>query len=176
MSEYQNPMLIPHIRKVIVNICTGRSGEPLDKASNILKELTEQQPCLRRAKRTLRAFGIRKDEPIASMVTLRGPKAEDFLRRAFSAVSGKIPEKSFDKLGNFAFGIKEHIDIPGTRYNPQLGIFGMNIDINIERPGYRVARRRRRKSKIGLRQKLTKEEAIQYMKERFGIEVVSSLE
>lgn len=169
-------MLTPKIRKVVVNICTGRSGEPLDKASNILKELTDQQPCLRRAKRTLRAFGIRKDEPIASLVTLRGSRGEDFLRRAFSAVSGKIPEKSFDTLGNFAFGIKEHIDIPGTRYNPQLGIFGMNIDVNIERPGYRVARRRRRKSKIGVRQKLTKEEAIKYVEGRFGVEVVSALE
>jgi len=176
MAKNENPMLMPSVGKVVVNICTGRSGEPLEKAGNILKELTAREPCLRRAKRTLRAFGIRKGEPIASLVTLRGQNAEEFLRRAFSAVAARISEKSFDKYGNFAFGIKEHIDIPGTRYNPQLGIFGMNIDVSMERPGYRVARRRRRKSRIGLRHRLTREEAIEFVKERFGIEVVSAVE
>ena len=176
MERRENPMLEPRIGKVVVNICTGRSGEVLEKARTVLRELTGQEPCIRRAKRTIRAFGIRKGEPIACMVTLRGERAEEFLRRALSSVRGRIPERSFDENGNFAFGIKEHIDIPGTRYDPKIGIFGMNVVINIERPGYRVARRRRCKSKVGRSHRVKREEAIEFIKERFGAEVVREVE
>jgi len=176
MESLSNPMLEPRIGKVVVNIATGKPGEILDKAGNVIREITGSEPCMRRAKRTLRAFGIRKGDPIAYMVTLRGEKAEEFLRKALSAVGGRIRESSFEEKGNFAFGIKEHIDIPGTTYNPQLGIFGMNVDIRIERPGYRVAQRRRCKSKVGLSHRVGKEEAIEFIRERFGAEVVKEVE
>jgi large subunit ribosomal protein L5 len=176
METPMNPMLEPRIGKVVVNICTGKSGEILEKAGNVLRELTGGEPCMRRAKRTLRAFGIRKGEPITYMVTLRGEKAEEFLRKALAAVEGRIRESSFEENGNFAFGIKEHIDIPGTIYNPQLGIFGMNVDIGIDRPGYRVARRRRRKSKVGPSHRVRREEAIEFIRKRFGAEVVKEVE
>lgn len=176
LETEDNSMRAPRVAKVVVNITTGRSGEVLEKASTILKDLTSQQPCQRRAKRTLRAFGIRKGEPIAVLVTLRGGKADEFLRRALSAVSGRIRERSFDDHGNVAFGIREHIDIPGTRYDPVLGIFGMNVDINIERPGYRVSRRRKRSSQVGGSHMLTKGEAIDFVRGKFGAEVVSGVE
>ena len=176
METPKNPMLEPRIGKVVVNICTGKSGEILEKAGNVLRELTGIEPCMRRAKRTLRAFGIRKGEPITYMVTLRGEKAEEFLRKALSAVGGRVSESSFEENGNFAFGIKEHIDIPGTTYNPQLGIFGMNVNIGMERQGYRIARRRRRKSKVGLSHRVGREEAIEFIRERFGAEVVKEVE
>ena len=176
METPENPMSELRIGKVVVNICTGQSGEILEKAGNVLRELTGSEPCMRRAKRTLRAFGIRKGEPITYMVTLRGEKAEEFLRKALSAVGGRVSESSFEENGNFAFGIKEHIDIPGTTYNPQLGIFGMNVNIGMERQGYRIARRRRRKSKVGLSHRVGREEAIEFIRERFGAEVVKEVE
>jgi len=125
MTEYEskwskNPMLKPKIEKVTVNISTGRSGEPLDKASKVLEELTGQRPCKREAKKTIRDFGIRKGEPIACVVTLRGERAESFLKKSLAAVDNKIKANSFDEAGNFCFGIKEHIDIPGTKYVPSL--------------------------------------------------------
>jgi len=61
----EHPMLKPKIDKVVVNICVGKSGEPLEKATKVLKELTGQNPCKRNAKQTIREFGIRKGEPIA---------------------------------------------------------------------------------------------------------------
>lgn len=176
MKSPENPMLEPRIGKVVVNISTGRSGEILEKARSIIKELTGQEPCTRRAKRTIRTFGIRKGEPIACMVTLRRERAEEFLERALSAIGRRILERSFDEKGNFAFGIKEHIDIPGTRYNPQLGIFGMDVVVNIERPGYRVSRRRRCRSKVGKSHRVGSGEAIEFIRERFGAEVVREFE
>ncbi|KYH38719.1 MAG: 50S ribosomal protein L5 [Candidatus Bathyarchaeota archaeon B23] len=167
----RNLMLEPRIGKVVVNICVGRSGEPLEKAVRILEELTGQRPSIRRAKRTIRAFGIRRKEPIACMVTLRGERAESFLRRALEAVGNRIPLRSFDENGNFAFGIREHIDLPGVEYDPEVGIIGMDVIVNIERPGYRVARRRKAKAKIGRGHRVTREEAAEFIRRRFGVEV-----
>ncbi|RLI06761.1 50S ribosomal protein L5, partial [Candidatus Bathyarchaeota archaeon] len=61
--------------------------------------------------------------------------------------------------------------IPGVKYDPELGIVGMDVIVNIERPGYRVARRRRAKSKIGRRHRVSREEAVEFIRSRFGVEV-----
>ena len=167
----KSPAREPRIGKVVVNITTGQSGEPLNRAMTILKQLTGQTPCMRRAKRTIRTFGISRNEPIACMVTLRRQRAEDFLKRALDTVGNRISPRSFDRNGNFAFGIKEHIDIPGTKYDPNLGIVGMDVMASVERPGYRVARRKRARSKIGRGHRITREEAIEFIRSRFGTEV-----
>lgn len=165
------PMREIMIGKVVVNIATGRSGEPLDRAMKILSQLTGQRPCMRRAKRTNRTFGISRNEPIACMVTLRGDKAEEFLKMALTAVGNRISPRSFDRTGNFAFGIREHIDISGTRYDPNLGIVGMDVMSTVERPGYRISRRKRGRTKIGHNHRVTKEEAVEFIRNRFGTEV-----
>jgi len=170
-KRYDNPMLKPRIEKVVINSCVGRSGEPLEKAMKILEELTGQKPCIRKAKKTIRDFGIRRKEPIACSVTLRGEKARSFLIRALQAVDNRISKASFDKYGNFSFGIKEHIDIPGTKYSPDLGIIGMDISVVMERPGYRVKRRRRAKSKVGSEHLLSPDEVISFIREEFNVEI-----
>jgi len=159
------------IGKVVVNITVGASGEPLNRAMMILESLTDQKPVMRRAKQTIRTWGIRRNEPISCMVTLRREKAEALLKKTFPAVSNRINPRSFDRQGNFAFGIREHIDIPGQRYDPNLGIVGMDIMATVERPGYRVARKRRAKSKISHSHRVTREESIEFIKQSFGVEV-----
>jgi len=159
------------IGKVVVNITQGQSGEPLDRAMTILESLTGQRPSTRRAKQTIRTWGIRRNEPIACMVTMRGEKAEDFLRKVFPAVGNRINPRSFDRNGNFAFGIREHIDIPGQRYDPSLGIVGMDVMATVERPGYRVSRRRRARSRVGQSHRVIREESIEFIKQSFGVEV-----
>ena len=167
----ENPMLKPRIEKVTVNISVGKSGEPLEKAATVLKGLTDQQPCKRKAKKTIRDFGIRKGEPIACLVTLRKEKAKDFLKKAFRAVDNKLSKDSFDRYGDFSFGIKEHIEIHGTKYVPELGIYGMDVSVALGRPGYRVKRRHRAKSKIGSDHLLTAEEAMLFIKDEFEVEI-----
>ncbi|MGD2200429.1 MAG: 50S ribosomal protein L5 [Candidatus Bathyarchaeota archaeon] len=159
------------IGKVVVNISTGESGEPLSRAMTILENMTDQKPAIRRAKQTVRAFGIRRNEPVACMVTLRGAKAEEFLRMTLPAVGNRINPRSFDRNGNFGFGISEHIDIPGQRYDPDLGIVGMDVMATVERAGYRVARRRRARGKVGRSHRVTRDESIEFIKQRFGVEV-----
>jgi len=166
-----NPMRALRIGKVVVNIGVGASGDPLDHAQTIMEQLTGQRPCQRFAKQTIRGFNIRKKEPIACMVTLRREKAEEFLSRAFVAVGKKIKSKSFDKMGNFAFGIREHIDIPGTRYDPTLGITGMDVMVTLERAGYHIDEKKRTRANIGKYHKVTPEESMNFIKTKFGVEV-----
>ncbi len=165
------PMRKPHISKVVVDMCTG-GGEQLNRAETILEMLTGQKPVRSRAKQTVRDFGIRRKEPIAVRVTLRHEKAIDFLKRALEAKENVLLLKNWDEDGNFAFGIAEHIDIPGVKYDPQLGIQGMNITVCVERPGYRVKRRRKQRTKVPYRHRLTPEESMIFIRKEFGIEIL----
>ena len=164
-----NPMLKPRIAKVTVNIGVGESGERLQKAAKLLEMLTGQKPSIRRAKRTIRDFGIRRGEPIAVMVTLRRERAIEFLRKALHAVGNKLKASQFDEFGNVAFGIREHITLPGVKYDPEIGVFGMDVVVTVERPGYRVARRRRARSRIPRRHRVTREESMVLLHELFGV-------
>jgi len=170
-KELLNPMLKPRIEKVTVNMSVGKSGEPLEKAAKVLEQLTGQKPCKRKAKKTIRDFGIRKGESIACLVTLRDEKAKEFLKRALQAVENKLSKERFDRYGNFSFGIKEHIDIPGTKYIPELGIHGMDVSVALSRLGQRVKYRHRETSRVGIKHRLSPEEAIAFVQDEFGIEV-----
>ncbi len=167
-----NKMLEPRIAKVVVNIGVGSSGERLEKAAKLLEQLTGQKPSLRRAKRTIREFGVRRGEPIAVMVTLRGSRAYEFLNRVLTAVGGRIKYSSFDDYGNVSLGIKEHIVLPGMKYDPDIGIFGMDVTVKLERPGYRVMRRRRCRSRIPRRHRVSRDEAVAFFITRLGVKVV----
>jgi len=168
----KNPMLMPRVHSVTLHICPGRSGEILQKAASILEELTGQKPVFHKAKRTIRNFGIRKGEPIAVSVTVRGKKALEILDRVVEAVGRRIKAKSFDEFGNFSFGIKEHIDIPGVKYKAEIGVFGMDVNVSLERSGYRVKRRRIKRSHIPRKHLLSREEAIIFAKNFLNLEVV----
>jgi large subunit ribosomal protein L5 len=167
-----NVMRRPKVEKVVINMGIGESGEILEKAERLLKELTDQSPVRTKAKRTNREFGIRKGEPIGVKVTLRKGKAQTFLGRAFEAMEKTLQERNFDDKGNFAFGIKEHIDLPGVKYDPKVGILGMDVAVTLERCGYRIKRRKREKRPIHHRDYIPKEEAISFVKETYGVSVV----
>ena len=168
----EQPMLKPRIEKVVVNLNIGKSGEPLEKASKVLKELTNQTPVKKQAKKTIRDFGIRKGESIACVVTLRNQAAIDFLKKVLPVIDNQISRSSFDKRGNFAFGVKEHIEIAGVKYEPDVGIFGMDVCVSVNRPGYRVRTRRKQKTHIGSKHLLTPEESFIFVRQSLGVEIV----
>ncbi|MEB3773721.1 MAG: 50S ribosomal protein L5 [Desulfurococcales archaeon] len=166
----RNPMRKPRIAKVTVNISIGYSGDRLQKAAKVLEELTGQKPVFRKAKRTIRAFGVRKGENIAVMVTLRRERALEFLKKALEAVGYTLKASSIDEHGNIAFGIEEHILIPGVKYDPEVGTLGMDVILTIERPGHRIVRRKRqRKNHIPRRHRVTKEETMVLLNQLFGV-------
>jgi large subunit ribosomal protein L5 len=171
-SWEEHPMRIPRIEKVVINLNVGKSGEPLEKANGVLAEITGQKPVKRKAKKTIRDFGIREGESIAVVVTLRKKKAIDFLKKILPVVENKVSKRAFDERGNFAFGLKEHIEIPGVKYDPEVGIFGMDVCVTVNRPGQRIKIRRKQNRSIGPKHLLTPEESIAFIKQILGVEIV----
>jgi len=155
------------IAKLVVNCCVGESGDRLTRASRVLKELTDQDPVFSEARLTVRTFGIRRNEKIACHVTVRGKKAEEILDKGLQVKEYELKDSNFSALGNFGFGIDEHIDL-GLKYDPAIGIYGMDFYIVLARPGFRVAKKKRGYGKIGNKHIINKEAAQAWFKTKFG--------
>jgi len=167
-----NPMRQVVLDKVVLNIGVGEGGEKLEKAEKVLNQITGMKPKRTLAKKTIREWKIHKKDPIGCIVTVRGQKGMELLGRLLKAVDNRLKESSFDPYGNFSFGIKEHIDIPGIKYDPEIGIFGMDVCVSLARRGYRIARRRRARRKIPMSHRVTKEEAMEWVKTNFGVQIL----
>jgi large subunit ribosomal protein L5 len=167
----ENPMRALKVGKVVVNIGLGKSGEAIERGKKVLEQITEHKPAQRKAKRSIRDFNIHVGEPIGVIVTVRGQATKALLEKLLTARDRKLAESCFDPRGSVSFGIKEHIEIPGVRYDPAIGILGMNVSVLLERAGYRVARRNRRTSAVGRRHVVSKAEAIEYFTKNFGVTV-----
>jgi len=166
-----NPMEQVKISKVTLNIGVGEGGERLARAEKLLEIMTGQKPVKTISKVTNPEFGIRKKQPIGCKVTLRGEKAEEIIKKFLDGIGNKLKTSQFDDQGNVSMGIEEHIDIPGMKYDPDIGIFGMDLSITFEKPGYRISRRRIQKRKVPRKHRVTREEAIKFMKEKFNVKI-----
>jgi len=167
-----NPMQGLCVDKVVVHMGVGEAGDKLVKAENIVKEITGQSTIRAFAKMTQPAFGVRKGQPLGCRVTLRGARAEEFVRTALGIVENTLAASQFDATGNFSFGIEEHTDFPTQSYDPMIGIYGMDVNVVLERKGIRIARRSIQKRKLPTKQRVTKVDATAYMAEAFNVEVI----
>ena len=166
--ENQNRMKQIKVGKITLNIGVGEPGNNLDKAVKLLQRITDANPVKTKTMRRIPTFGIRPGLEIGTKVTLRKKKAEQVLAQLLKAVDNNIPERKFDKFGNVSFGIKEYIDIPGIEYDPDMQIIGLEVAVTLTRAGYRI-KDRLQKSKIGSSHLITKQEAIDFMKEKFNV-------
>ena len=171
-QKLENQMKKISVAKVVLNMGVGKSGDPIERAKRALEHITGQKPNPRNAKATQRDWGVHKGEPIGVAVTLRRQPAIDLIKRLFTAKGNQIKGSSFDDFGNLSFGIKEHIDIPGVKYDPQVGILGLNISISLSRPGFNIRFRSKHKASVGRHHRITSEEAKEFLTKEFGIEVV----
>lgn len=167
-----NPMREVRVGKVTINMGLGVGGKKLSNAEAILEEISNQKPVRTYAKRTNKDFGITKGSPIGCKVTVRGKKATSILEKFFKAIGEEISEDSFDGNGNFAFGIKEHIEIPGLEYDPEIGIYGMDVCVSLIRPGFRVKNRRRESHSIPKPHQINSGEAISFLEKNFDVKVI----
>lgn len=171
MAE-QNTMKQIRLEKIVLNMGVGKSGEAIEIAKRALDQITGKKSCARDAKATQRDWGVRKGEPIGVAVTIRGDDAKTLLKRLFEAVGNRIKGRSFDDFGNVSFGIKEHIDIPGIKYDPQIGILGLEAAVTLTRPGFSIRVRSRHKASVGKHHRISREEAIEFLTREFGVAVV----
>ncbi|KYK33738.1 MAG: 50S ribosomal protein L5 [Thermoplasmatales archaeon SG8-52-3] len=163
----------PKIEKVTINIGVGEAGERLKKAETVLQNITGHKPIETLSKTTNKDWGIREQMPIGCKVTLRGKDAHEFLKEALNTRENKMADYSFDDQGNLSFGIPDHTLFKSQKYDPNIGIFGMDISITMEKPGYRIKRRRIARRKIPHRYMVQKDETIKFFSEKFNVEVIS---
>ena len=158
------------IEKVVVNMGVGSEPEKMKKSEQVIKLITSKKPVKRSSIKRIPDWDLRPGVPIGLKVTLRGAEAAAFLKNAFLAKDNKLNIKSFDKEGNFGFGIKEHIDLQRIKYDPKLGIMGFDVLVTLKKKGFRVKMRKLKNEKIGHKQRVNKEEAQEFVRS-MGVEV-----
>ena len=171
-----NPMKEIRIEKITLNIGVGEAGDKLNKALRLLEKITNAKPVQTITMKRIPAWGVRPKLPIGVKLTLRGKKAEEFLIRLFKAVDNKISSKKIDLSGNLSFGIKEYLDIPGVEYDPSIDVIGLEVAVTLERPGYRIKKRKLQKSKIGSKHLITKEETKEFIQNKYNVNVIEGEE
>jgi large subunit ribosomal protein L5 len=171
--EAKKALFSPRIEKITINIGVGEAGERLKKAETVLQNITGHKPIETLSRTTNKDWAIRKQMPIGCKVTLRGKDADGFLKEALSTRENKMADYSFDEEGNLSFGIPDHTLFKSQKYDPNIGIFGMDICITMQKAGYRVKRRRVANRKIPHRHRVTKEESIKFFSETFKMEVIA---
>ncbi|WP_425601213.1 50S ribosomal protein L5 [Haloplanus halobius] len=159
----------PRIEKVVVHMGVGEGGRELADAEDILEDITGQQSVRTSAKRTVQAFNIREGDPIGAKVTLRGETAEDFLQTALPLVD--LSASQFDETGNVSFGVEEHTAFPSQEYDPNIGIYGLDVTVNLVRPGYRVSKRAKESRSIPSGHRLNADDAVDFVEATFDVEV-----
>lgn len=132
-----NPMKEIRLAKVTVNMGTGADAAKLEKCKKIMHTLTRKKIVIT-STRKRSTFGVPKNKPIGAKTTLRGEEAMEFLKKVLQGIESKLKQSQFDMNGNFSFGIHEYINIPGIKYDPDVGILGMDVAVTLERPGFRV--------------------------------------
>lgn len=166
-----NQMRNIRIEKVTLNIGAGKDQTRLEKGIVLLKSIANATPIKTITKKRIQEWGLRPGLPIGCKLTLRKDKAIKMLPRLLEAIDNKLSEKQFDGNGNIAFGIHEYIEIPGVKYDPKIGIMGFEVCITLERPGYRVKRRRLLARKIPTRHRISRQEAMDFMAKHFNTAV-----
>ena len=166
-----NQMKNIRIEKVTLNIGAGKDQARLEKGLVLLNAVTNATPIKTITSKRIQEWGLRPGLPIGCKLTLRKDRAIKMLPRLLVAIDNKLREKQFDNNGNIAFGIHEYIEIPGVKYDPKIGIMGFEVCVTLERPGYRIKRRRFMTRRIPARHRISKQEAIDFITSNFNTKV-----
>ncbi|MFH1072952.1 MAG: 50S ribosomal protein L5 [Nanoarchaeota archaeon] len=166
-----NPMRQIRIEKLTLNIGAGKEQSILTKGMKLLEQITEIPPVKTITNKRIAAWGLRPGLPIGCKITLRGKKAQEIFSRLVGAKENILQLSNFDNYGNISFGIHEYIDIPQVKYDPEIGIIGLQVCLTLERPGFRIKKRKISKRKIRPSHKITQQDAIEYLKQEFHVKI-----
>lgn len=137
--EYTNPMAVPRLEKIVINMGVGREAQNnpkvFDQAVMEISTISGQKPVITKAKKSIAAFKLRTGMPIGVAVTLRGDRMYEFLDRLINAVLPRVRDfrgvspRAFDGRGNYTFGVKDQLIFPEIDFNRVDRTRGMNISI-----------------------------------------------
>ncbi|CAH6830202.1 unknown_gene_16672 [Phodopus roborovskii] len=151
-GEMENPMRELCIRKLCL--------------SEVLEQLTGQTPVFSKARYNVRTFGIRRNEKIAVHCTVHGAKAEKIREKGLKVQEYELRKNNSSDTGNFGFGFQEHIDL-GIKYDPSIGLYGLDFYVVLGRPGFSITDKKRRTCCIGVKHRMSKEEAMRWFQHKY---------
>jgi len=166
-----NQMKEIKVEKVTLNIGAGKDQKVLEKGVKLLKNLTGIEPVKTITNKRIQGWGLRPGLPIGCKITLRKEEAEKLIARLVFAKDNVLQEDYFDDNGNISFGIPEYVDIKDAKYDTEIGMAGLQTSITLTRPGFRIKNRKIRPAKVPIKHKISKEEAMEFMKQKFSIKI-----
>jgi len=169
-----NPIRAVKLEKITLNLGCAGDAQVIERAKKLLEMLSGGKKPVVTASKRRSTFGIAKGKPVGVKLTLRRKQAADFLKQSLAAVDNKIKASQFDAEGNFSFGVKEYIELPGVKYKHEIGVLGFDVIVTLQRTGYGIARRRVQARKIPKGQKITKADAMEWLKKNYGTSIVES--
>lgn len=155
------------IEKITLNIGCG-TKTPIETARTVLKNVSGGKVVITKTKKRS-TFNVPKNKDIGCKITIR-KNTGTFLKRLLEAKENKLRQSNFDNTGNFSFGVKEYIDVPNMEYDPKIGVIGFDVCVTLERPGYRI-KRKRLPRKLGKTHVIRKEDAIEFAKDNLGVSI-----
>lgn len=169
-GEKENAMKDLVLEKLVINIGTGGDDNVQAHAKRLLEIITDRKPSNAISKKRNPAFKVVKGQKIGAFVTVRGRSIKPLAKRLIDAVDSRLKETSVSE-NSVSFGIHEYIDISGVKYDPKIGMLGMNVNLAFKRKGARVALRKRMRARIPRRHRIVpKEDIKEYMKKEYSVE------
>ena len=169
--DNENVMRKIRVSKITINFGAGSDRVKLEKGQKLLKMIFGIEPVKTASRKRIQNWGLRPGLIVGLMITFRCKKAEEWLNKLLEAKNRTLKASSFDQEGNFSFGIPEYIDVPDVKYNSSLGVLGFEVAVSLERSGYRVKRRRIKPSNIPRHHRISKDDAIDFVKSEYNIQI-----
>ena len=154
------------IEKIVLGI--GGIAANLEKGFKLLQLITKRKPAKMKSRKRIPSLGIRPGLEVGAVVTIR-KNPEDIFKKMLSAIDNVLKKKQISE-NNFSFGIKDYLEIPGMEYQRDLGIRGFDVTVVFKRAGKRTKIKKIKKGKIPKRQKISREEIIKFMEDKFKTE------
>ncbi|MBI2523397.1 50S ribosomal protein L5 [Candidatus Woesearchaeota archaeon] len=159
------------VEKVTLNIGAGKDQAKLEKGIKLIGGITGLKPVKTFTKKRIQEWGLRPGLAIGCKLTLRNKKALELLKRLLEAKDWTLSTSNMDNEGNISFGIREYIDVPGVKYDPDIGIMGFQVCITLKRKGFRVKNRAIKRAIIPKKHRINKQDAIDFMKNKFNMKI-----
>ncbi|MEI6731201.1 MAG: 50S ribosomal protein L5 [archaeon] len=159
--------IMRHIKIEKVVLSSGATGDNLVKANKLLGIISGAKAQIVASQKRIPDFGVSPGMEVGTSVTLRGAHAIELLKRLLGAIDNQLKVRQVSE-NHFSFGIKEYIDIPGLKYQRDIGIRGLNVTVVFQRPGFRVKLKKIKTGAVPRRQYVHKDEIIKYMGEHFS--------
>ena len=164
-----NKMQEIRIEKIVLSV--GGTADNLDKGIKLMERITGKKAVRKISSKRIPTLGVRPVLAVGGIVTIRGEKAIELLRRLLAAEDNKIRRRQISE-NSFTFGIKEYIEIPGMQYQRDIGLRGLECSVTFIRPGKRVIRKKIKKGRLPLKQIVKKEEILEYLANKLGVNLV----